>query len=109
MSDTTVQICLTVQICGHSPTRDNQVPHCIHIKNNLAVRELNINVEHEGFRPGIVAPVHRILELTAYTQHPLSSIKEPRHEISNNVVCATSKGSDQPAHTRRLIRAIASR
>ena len=34
---------------------------------------------------------------------------EPRHEISNNVVCATSKSSDQPAHTRRLIRAIASR
>ena len=26
-------------------------------------------------------------------------IIEPRHEISNNVVCATSKGSDQPAHT----------
>ena len=24
---------------------------------------------------------------------------EPVHEISNNVVCATSKGSDQPAHT----------
>ena len=34
---------------------------------------------------------------------------EPRHEISNNVVCATSKGSDQPAHTRSLIGAIASR
>ena len=34
---------------------------------------------------------------------------EPRHEISNNVVCATSKGSDQPAHTRSLIRAFASR
>ena len=31
---------------------------------------------------------------------------EPRHEISNNVVCATSKGSDQPAHTRSLIRAL---
>ena len=29
--------------------------------------------------------------------------------ISNNVVCATSKGSDQPAHTRSLIRAFASR
>ena len=28
------------------------------------------------------------------------------HEISNNVVCATSKGSDQPAHTCRLIRAF---
>ena len=27
------------------------------------------------------------------------------NEISNNVVCATSKGSDQPAHTHSLIRA----
>ena len=34
---------------------------------------------------------------------------EPQHEISNNVVCATSKGSDQPGHTRSLIRAFASR
>ena len=34
---------------------------------------------------------------------------EPRHEISNNVVCATSKDSDQPAHTHSLIRAFASR
>ena len=34
---------------------------------------------------------------------------EPRHEIFNNVVCATRKASDQPAHTRRLIRAFASR
>ena len=33
---------------------------------------------------------------------------EPRHEISNIIVCATSKGSDQPAHTCRLIRAFAS-
>ena len=34
---------------------------------------------------------------------------EPVHEISNNVVCAISKASDQPAHTRSLIRAFASR
>ena len=34
---------------------------------------------------------------------------EPRHEISNNVVCATSEVSDQPAHSRSLIRAFASR
>ena len=34
---------------------------------------------------------------------------EPRHEISNNLVCATSKASDQPAHKRSLIRAIACR
>ena len=33
---------------------------------------------------------------------------EPRHEISNNVVCTTSKVSDQPAHTRSLIRTFAS-
>ena len=31
------------------------------------------------------------------------------HKISNNVVCATSKASDQPAHTRSLIRAFACR
>ena len=34
---------------------------------------------------------------------------EPRHEISNNVVYATSKASDQPAHMRSLIRGFASR
>ena len=37
------------------------------------------------------------------------TIIEPWHEISNNMVCATSKASDQPAHTRSLIRAFASR
>ena len=36
-------------------------------------------------------------------------IIEPVHEISNNMVCATSKASDQPAHSRSLIRAFASR
>ena len=36
-------------------------------------------------------------------------IYDPRHEISNNVVYATSKVSDQPAHTRSLIGAFASR
>ena len=38
----------------------------------------------------------------------ISFLFEPVHEISNNVVCATSKASDQPAHTRSLIRAFAS-
>ena len=32
---------------------------------------------------------------------------EPPHKISNNVVCATSKASNQPAHMRSLIRARA--
>ena len=39
----------------------------------------------------------------------ISIIIEPWHEISNNVVCPNSKGSDQPAHTHRLIRAFTSR
>ena len=34
---------------------------------------------------------------------------KPWHGISNNVVCATSKALDQPAHTRSLIRAFNSR
>ena len=34
---------------------------------------------------------------------------EPPHEICNNVVCATSKALYQPAHTRSLISAFASR
>ena len=33
---------------------------------------------------------------------------EPRHEILNNMVGATSKASDQSAHTRSLILAFAS-
>ena len=36
-------------------------------------------------------------------------IIEPVHEISNNVVFATIEASDQPAHTRSLIRAFARR
>ena len=39
----------------------------------------------------------------------LYTLYEPRYEIANNMVCATSKGSDQPAHMRSLIRAFASR
>ena len=42
-------------------------------------------------------------------QYNYHQIIEPVHEISNNVVCATSKASDQPAHTHSLNRAFASR
>ena len=46
--------------------------------------------------------------LRNFTLVKLKAIKfEPVHEISNNVVCVTSKASDQPAHMRGLIRAIA--
>ena len=47
-------------------------------------------------------------------KHPRALVEpvnpyEPVHEISSNAVCATSKGSDQPAHTRSLIRAFTRR
>ena len=48
-----------------------------------------------------------VSKLLTIHQLTLSSIFEPGHEISNNVVCATIKASDQPAHTRSLIRAFA--
>ena len=41
-----------------------------------------------------------------YMKSELESIYEPQHVISNNVVCATSKGSDQTSHMRSLIRAV---
>ena len=46
--------------------------------------------------------------LLAKPKGDITRIYEPRHEISNNVACATSKASDQPAHMRSLIRAFAS-
>ena len=39
----------------------------------------------------------------------INNINEQLHEISNNVVCATSKGSEQPVHMLSLIRAFACR
>ena len=38
----------------------------------------------------------------------IGELLEPVHENLNNVVCASSKGSDQPAHMRSPIRAFAS-
>ena len=42
-------------------------------------------------------------------EHVIPVAYEPWHEISNNMVSGTNKGSDQPAHTRSLTRAFASR
>ena len=50
--------------------------------------------------------MHRIFILIANAQMP--PLNEPRVEISKYVVCATSKGSDHPAHTCCLIRTFAS-
>ena len=44
----------------------------------------------------------------AFYLNSFNFLIEPQHRISKNVVCATSNASDQPAHTRSLIRAFAS-
>ena len=54
----------------------------------------------------IECPVQSLLKQNVLS---FELVNEPVHEISNNMVCATSKVSDQPAHTRSLIRAFASR
>ena len=46
---------------------------------------------------GADQPLHQCILVSAF---------EPQHDISNNVVCATSKGSDQPAHMHSLIRSL---
>ena len=46
---------------------------------------------------------------SASTEIEIEQTNEPVHEISNKVVCATSKALDQPALTRSLIRAFACR
>ena len=52
----------------------------------------------------------RRLKVRKWTNIQTKSLTyEPRHDISNDVVYATSKASDQPAHTRSLIRAFACR
>ena len=52
-----------------------------------------------------ISPKIKRSKVTDYAA--LMHINEPPHEISNNLVCATSKVSDQPEHTPSLIRAFA--
>ena len=60
-----------------------------------------ITFQRESWVSGVV--------LLLYTKQDYTGIYEQMHEISNTVVCATSKASDQPAHTHSLIRGFASR
>ena len=53
--------------------------------------------------------VWKCIDTCRFATLKIGSTFEPRHAISNNVECATSKGSDQSAHTRSLIRAFAGR
>ena len=68
-----------------------------------------LNWEFKKFKKDLKKTVKNISEELETLSRTHSIIIEPLHEISNNVVYATSKVSDQPAHTRSLIRAFASR
>ena len=57
-------------------------------------------------KSGVIIPV---ISIIPFYNDEAFTIVEPRHEISNNMVCVTSKASDQPAHTPSLIRAFVSR
>ena len=64
----------------------------------------NMNILSDSPKHGVFFP-YRIDHILFYITTCL--IIELQHEISNNVVCATNKVSDQPALTRSLIRAFA--
>ena len=66
-------------------------------------RRLSKSVHICRLTRALAACIHNIWMLMQSDQN------EPRHEISNNVICATSKASDQPGHKRSLIRGFASR
>ena len=68
------------------------------------------NIPHPGMILYIpLLPFDDLLPDFYQAENRRKNIIEPVHETSNNVVCATSKASDQPAHTRSLIREFASR
>ena len=69
--------------------------------------ELRMFLENEGWELCPVKSSFHVLNLVVSLSSPESF--EPVHEISNCVVCATSKASDQPAHMCNQIRAFASR
>ena len=84
--------------------------------NCLFPIETHITCDYPGGPdPQSPPPSGSALEPSELCQSPkpslmvIEQIIEPVHEIYNNVLCATSKGSDQPSHTRSLIRVFASR
>ena len=70
--------------------------------SQLLLFQCNVHVEMNKFLCSLACFWMTIIDGQFYNN-------EPVHEISNKMACATSKASDQPAHTRSLIRAFASR
>ena len=66
----------------------------------------NIGIKEQPQKCGYFWP--NVLTNLSNSRDQDQNTYEPQHEIFNNVICGTSKASDQPAHTSSLIRAFAS-
>ena len=99
-------------------TSDQDV-HCLLTNCSIKIRiKMENTTQHPLKRNGLVQLISKRNSIRLKCKwvklfNIFSSIQrrtfEPAPEISNNVVYATSKASDQPAHTRSLIQAFASR
>ena len=86
--------------------------HKYHYSIFQSYLNLSINAVFMGVnsRLHILQNYSRVLVSQNICDRPIATkTLELWHEIAINVVCATYKASDQPAHTRSLIRAFASR
>ena len=86
-----------------------QIGYIVEFSLRLNVILCNLSYSYMYVGRLIFILLQRDCLLVIWVITPKLMLFEPRHEISNNVVRATSKASDQPAHTRSLIRAFASR
>ena len=94
--------------------RYNQAPHLTQDTNGkVTTLQLDITNESQEVSPFPVGDSKATKNRRAHTYLPIFFllILEQQHEIPNNVVhvCVTCKVSDQPALTRSLTRAFASR
>ena len=82
--------------CGLNPFVHEGMNRILNVEVYLKTRGGNVNISKcqltrfyfVNIKTNMVAQIEAMTHLMKH---------EPRHEISNNVVCATSKGSDQSA------------
>ena len=111
--------CLTVSTSFYWTLWENRLRSLIYFCTALNIEEL-VSLDTASVPKGkhmllfsrslsvvVIRSFH--LSCTYNEDRPRGSVCYFQHDISKNVVCATSKASDQPAHTRSLIRAFASR
>ena len=82
--------------------------HCLDMFHKMGARLIAMK-SLSVLRLFILSAVQHFIIAMTVNKEKISLNYEPVHEISNNVACATSKASDQTAHTRSLIRAFGSR